>query len=196
MINHTEIQNFKIFENLSLSFRQLNILAGKNASGKSTLIQALLLLRQSVLDRTLVMGVLRLNGKNGLDLVDIGTAQDALFRFAKTDDIIFKVDFSDSVTYQWKTTFKYKDSDTLGPKDNEDIVGSERDKMEKQALFGKAFQYLYTDRLPSNHLFLSIDVRHGRFETYDSSGNHLGEIKFSGLLHSGPNPSHNIRLTN
>ena len=49
---------------------------------------------------------------------------------------------------------------------------------------------------PSNHLFLSIDVRHGVFETYDSSGNHLGEIKFSGSYHSGPKPSHNIRLTN
>jgi len=41
------IRNIKCFEKLYLEMSNLNVLAGINSMGKSTIIQALLLLRQS-----------------------------------------------------------------------------------------------------------------------------------------------------
>ena len=43
MIKSVEIKNFKCFDNLRLPLSKLTILAGANASGKSTVMQALLL---------------------------------------------------------------------------------------------------------------------------------------------------------
>ncbi len=42
MINNIKIENFKCFENEDLSFRPLTILTGTNSSGKSSLIQSIL----------------------------------------------------------------------------------------------------------------------------------------------------------
>ncbi len=41
------IKNFKCFEEQEIEFKNLTILAGANGSGKSTVIQSLLLLIQS-----------------------------------------------------------------------------------------------------------------------------------------------------
>ena len=43
MIKSIEIKNFKCFDNLRLPLSKLTILAGANAAGKSTVMQALLL---------------------------------------------------------------------------------------------------------------------------------------------------------
>ena len=42
-----KLQNFKCFQRQSITFRQLNLLTGVNSAGKSTIIQALLLLQQN-----------------------------------------------------------------------------------------------------------------------------------------------------
>ena len=47
MIKTLNIQNFKIHKNSTLEFGNLNILTGINSSGKSSVIQSLLLLRQN-----------------------------------------------------------------------------------------------------------------------------------------------------
>ena len=43
MIKAIELKNFKCFNQVKLSLSELTILAGGNAAGKSTIIQALLL---------------------------------------------------------------------------------------------------------------------------------------------------------
>ena len=47
MINNLTIKNFKCFENLSIELSNLNVFAGINSMGKSSVIQAILLLRQA-----------------------------------------------------------------------------------------------------------------------------------------------------
>ena len=47
MISGLELKNFKCFENMQIDLKNVNVFAGVNGVGKSTVIQALLLMRQS-----------------------------------------------------------------------------------------------------------------------------------------------------
>ena len=48
MIKAMELRNFKCFHRQQIAFRPLTLLTGVNSAGKSTVIQALLLLRQNL----------------------------------------------------------------------------------------------------------------------------------------------------
>lgn len=48
MINTLEIENYKCFSDLRISFGALTLLTGFNAAGKSSAIQPLLLLAQAL----------------------------------------------------------------------------------------------------------------------------------------------------
>ncbi len=50
MINRIDLSLFKCFELLRLPLQQLTLLAGTNASGKSTVMQAMVLLHQTIVD--------------------------------------------------------------------------------------------------------------------------------------------------
>jgi predicted ATPase len=67
-----------------LDFSNLTVLCGKNSSGKSSVIQALLLLRDARLNQT-NFSVINLKS----NLVNIGTANAALYQFADKDIIRF-----------------------------------------------------------------------------------------------------------
>ncbi|WP_179297670.1 AAA family ATPase, partial [Klebsiella pneumoniae] len=45
MINSYKLKNFKSFDSAKLAFTKLNVLSGINGSGKSSVIQSLLLLK-------------------------------------------------------------------------------------------------------------------------------------------------------
>jgi AAA15 family ATPase/GTPase len=71
MIASLRLKNFKPFPDQSLVFKPLTLLSGLNSTGKSSVLQALLLLRQSYQKGLLPNKGLALNG----DLVSIGTAK-------------------------------------------------------------------------------------------------------------------------
>ncbi|MCG5457084.1 DUF3696 domain-containing protein [Micromonospora sp. PSH03] len=73
MIESVRITNFKRFREIDLPLRQLTVLTGTNGAGKSSLIQALLLVRQASEDER--SSVVQLNGPYSLE---IGEADDAL----------------------------------------------------------------------------------------------------------------------
>lgn len=73
MINEIKIEGFKCLKDADLELSSLNILAGPNASGKSSVLQSLLLLRQSTNEMGLVAN-LNLQG----DLYEGGLALDIL----------------------------------------------------------------------------------------------------------------------
>ena len=77
MIRSIELRHFKAIKKKHFPLRQLNILLGLNGQGKSSLIQALLLLRQS--DK-LSGGELKLNGGDS-GLVNAGTAKDLFYQY-------------------------------------------------------------------------------------------------------------------
>jgi len=86
MINKISVKNFKSLKNIDMPLKRLNVLAGLNGMGKSSLIQVLLLLRQSYLIST---QKLELKG----DWVDIGKGYDALYQFAKDEVIRFNLEW-------------------------------------------------------------------------------------------------------
>ena len=71
MLRNIKLTHFKCFEQLALDCTSLNLLCGLNGMGKSSVIQALLVLRQSFQTGELQDGRLVLSG----DLVDLGTPQ-------------------------------------------------------------------------------------------------------------------------
>lgn len=85
MITKIKLCNFKCFQNIELELSKVNILSGINGVGKSTIIQSLLLLRQSYQKEELKK--LCLNGK----YVSLGDGIDILYEKAEQDCIQFEI---------------------------------------------------------------------------------------------------------
>ncbi|MBC6436380.1 DUF3696 domain-containing protein [Nostoc sp. HG1] len=137
MITSLRLLNFKPFADQLFEFRKLTLFSGLNSTGKSSVLQSLLLLRQSYQQGLLPEKGLALNG----DLVSIGTAQDALFEGAQEDLIGFDIVWKNNLCGVWR--FKYdKEVDvmniTLKP------VASE---VYSSNLFGNNFHYLNAERI-------------------------------------------------
>ena len=79
MISQIRLENYKCFKQLSLELSNLNVLAGINSMGKSSIIQVLLLLRQSFSNNALKKG-LHLNGS----YIQLGTGYDVMNRMKQT----------------------------------------------------------------------------------------------------------------
>lgn len=95
MIHKLTIKNFKSHSNTVLELSNINLLTGMNGMGKSSIIQSLLLLRQSN-SKGLLSDGLELNG----ELCNIGVAHDAIYQFADTDLIEFEIQVSE-VSLNW-----------------------------------------------------------------------------------------------
>jgi predicted ATPase len=83
MITSVRLRNFKCFRQQLLEFSPLTLLSGLNGMGKSSVLQALLLLRQSFHQGTLPDTGVTLNG----ELLRLGTAQDVLYQDALEDEL-------------------------------------------------------------------------------------------------------------
>lgn len=91
MITSIQIENFKSLKEIFMVTRNLNIFMGLNGMGKSSVIQALLLMRQS---RENNLRDLSLNG----NLVEIGRGQDALYQGAENEVITINIGFNNGIT--------------------------------------------------------------------------------------------------
>ncbi|MDJ0660887.1 MAG: DUF3696 domain-containing protein [Crocosphaera sp.] len=107
MIEFLKIENFKPFQSQSFTIKPLTVLTGLNSTGKSSVIQVLLLLRQSYPgghDKIHLRKTLKLNG----NLVKIGTGKDALFGGARTKDLIyFEIQSMEQLIYGLKTKINW-----------------------------------------------------------------------------------------
>jgi predicted ATPase len=154
MIESIQLTNFKCFEHQNVPLRALNLLAGLNSSGKSTIIQSLLLLRQSYQENLLPSIGLTLNGK----LVQLGTAKDVLFEESDIDEIAFEL--NDDAPASLHLRFAYREeSDVLAVIDS-NVTGD----VWRTNLFGDNFQYLRAERIGPRTSFAMSDyeVRHHR----------------------------------
>ena len=104
MIKHLLIKNFKSLKEIDLNLRNLNVLTGLNGSGKSSLIQVLLLLRQSKYD--LRHGDLKLRLDSAYQLFNAGVAEDVYYRQGIAPTISFDLFFSNEKRLNWD--FEYK----------------------------------------------------------------------------------------
>lgn len=99
MINGLTIKNFKSLKEVDIETRSLNLFMGLNGMGKSSMIQTILLLKQSnELDRNR----LNLNG----NIINIGKGKDALYQFAKEEFIEIGLEIKERKKYNWKFDYK------------------------------------------------------------------------------------------
>jgi predicted ATPase len=152
MIKHIKVKNFKTLKLAELELKNLNLFAGLNGMGKSSLLQVLLLLRQSHEKNLLQNGELGLNGS----LVNIGLSSDAYAQFGSEETVYFELETFDSKKAQW--TFSatkalgsrnlYKDEDVLTCIDS-NISNNFFDF----SLFKEGFQYLSAERVSPQSSF-------------------------------------------
>lgn len=105
MLRNIKLLNFKCFELLDLDCTSLNLLCGLNGMGKSSVIQALLVLRQSFETGELLNGRLVLDGER----IDLGTGLDVLFEGAEGDVVGFVLQ-DDEMTDPLAMVFNYSRS--------------------------------------------------------------------------------------
>ena len=90
MIRNITIKNFKCFLDNSIRFNGLTVLAGSNAVGKSTIIQALLLIRQTIdklkTDHKPIDFNIQLNDEY---LLNLGDSSQVLSSMATSEEIVF-----------------------------------------------------------------------------------------------------------
>ena len=87
MLGMMRLTNFKCFSQIDLRCAPLTLLCGLNGMGKSTVIQALLVLHQSFKSGELLEGRLVL----GAELADMETGVDLLFEDALDDVVGFEL---------------------------------------------------------------------------------------------------------
>jgi predicted ATPase len=143
MINSLKLTNYKAFENQLLEFKPLTLLSGLNSTGKSSVLQSLLLLRQSYQQELLPNIGLALNG----ELVRIGNAQDAFCERAKEDYLGFEIIWKNEKKGIWRFSYDQikTDADVLNTLDPQSL--SVDTGVYKLSLFDKRFHYLQAERL-------------------------------------------------
>ena len=163
MLTNISLENFKCFERVDLPMTNLNLFSGINSMGKSTIIQAFLLLRQSYEQNKLTSGIY-LNGS----YVKVGTGKDLLYVNAGKNDKVgiclthenlkplkFCMDydgsadflkFSDSVTIRknlfgkmnlLKSGFEYISAERLGPRNLYEKSYSQINEKQQIGIFGE-----------------------------------------------------------
>lgn len=186
-----EVANFKCFRRQRVELGALTVLSGLNGMGKSSVVQALLLLRQSFMGGRNTR--LRLSG----DLVDLGTGADVFFDLAEEDEIMLAVELSRSQkdTLRLEYRFEYdrraealkplrsrRDGSSRSPiltvvGEGEPLV-SNRDRVPFAALVRNplfatvGFQYLSAERLGPRKM-LPASEEHVRSRTLGSQGEYV-----------------------
>ncbi len=186
MITSIHIKNFKAFKEAELSLSNLTLITGLNGMGKTSLIQSLLLLRQSYEKKTLPDKGLFLNG----DYVNIGKGKDAYCMYGEGDHILFEIEWQDEncVTFD----FSYSADSDLQPIKPFKKPGY-FDPF-NTSLFDKNFQYLSAERLSPRNFFPTsvyhVEELHslgnkGEYTAHFIAFNQRNNIPIKELAHPG-----------
>ena len=153
MIKVVTVKNFKSLRGIRIRLAPLTILAGLNGSGKSSLLQSLLLLRQSV--RNGKCAGLVLKDDHG---VSLGTGKDVLYQFAGRDEYIeFSIRDDSDREVTWK--FRYERDNDLLPLISETAQKSEDWQELDCGLFTDSFQYIHAEHFPLTDRFPRSESR-------------------------------------
>ncbi|WP_186215085.1 DUF3696 domain-containing protein [Burkholderia gladioli] len=133
MLNCLHLKNFKSAKDLEVDLRSLTVLAGLNGSGKSSVLQAIGLIKQT-LDQPVGSSSFQLRGP----LVRLGKSEDVHFEGADTDDLVFDVSSSAGNT-RFAATAK-DGADTLDLQ-----IEGDRDRLKQ--ILGRWFQFIQADRI-------------------------------------------------
>jgi predicted ATPase len=170
MISRIKLTNFKCFENETIHLNRLNLLTGLNAMGKSTIIQALLLLRQNHELRLLNEGV-SLNG----EWLQLGNCKDLLYQYFTSREIGIEIltDAGANALWKWDAD---TDTDFLRLKKIETA-----EEIFRCSLFNEDFHYLNAERIGPRVFFETVThkvVRQNQLGIHgEHSTNYLAEFQ-------------------
>ncbi len=137
MIEKLRLENFKSHKDTEIDFGKVTFLCGQNGIGKSSIIQSLLLLRQTFLKNRLDK-ILTLNNP----LCYIGTGNDALHQYAENDNLSFT--FSENnILNKWIFNVKNRDKDYILLDETHIPITAD---LTQFALFNTQFQYISAGR--------------------------------------------------
>lgn len=139
MITRIELRDFKIHANLELPLSGLTILTGQNGMGKSSVLQSLLLLRQSYDQHDKIRGI-NLKGS----LTDLGSANDVECQSSNDGIFGIKLSLSDGYNLDFKFSYNVEPHDTFLPAIDE---GTKYEGINRCSLFTNNFQYISAFRL-------------------------------------------------
>ncbi|MDE2929982.1 MAG: DUF3696 domain-containing protein [Chloroflexota bacterium] len=176
MLRSIRLTNFKCFEQLDLDCTMINLLCGLNGMGKSSIVQALLVLRQSFETGELTNGRLVLGGER----VDLGAGLDILFENAASDFIRFSLE-DDNAPQEWEMGFEYsRTADQLSALPNDVEAGYDYvpPSWRKLPPFGGNLIYVNAERIGPRKLYPLSDMFARRVDFGAS-----GEFAWSYLSH-------------
>jgi len=158
MLESITIKNYKVLKDIELILSNLTVIAGINNMGKSSLIQILLLIRQSFEQNKLADGLL-LSGR----YINIGNGKDAMSIDAENEELSVSLFWENEEQLQME--FAYASKSNLQP-----IKRIEPKQInDTNILFADRFQYLAAQRIDSKNIFpvsdYDINILH-------SLGNH------------------------
>ena len=163
MMKYIQIENFKSLRRISLPLQNLNLFFGMNGMGKSSVIQSLLLLRQSFWE----------NHKSSLDylytngeLIRIGTGKDIYCQSAEDDKIRFYIQLENNIKYDlnYKLLISDLNSDQL------ERMGRSLCEDYKTPLFSEKFSYLGAEHLGPQKYYSMENWKKGRASRLGTAG--------------------------
>lgn len=141
MLDSLYLKNFKCFQEQRFEFAALTLFSGLNGSGKSSVLQSLLLLRQSHQLGVLQTGGLCLNGS----LVQLGTAKDVLYEAASEQAFGFSLSFAPTLRHKNRPEIAWR----FVLESTENILKTQPTPPSvcRESLFNENFHYLQAERL-------------------------------------------------
>ncbi|TNF16503.1 MAG: DUF3696 domain-containing protein [Rhodobacteraceae bacterium] len=183
MIRELHLGNFKCFKEEVIPLERLTLLSGVNGAGKSSIVQALLVLRQICLRGAFSRPEVSLSG----ELIDLGPAADILYSSAAEDLIWLKVQADSCPLLEAAFHVDIEEGEAIWANldDAHDVM---REMAERGvALFSGGpfgtpgvadFNYLNAERFGPRKA-LPVDDRHGRLFNLGKHGEHV----LDALLH-------------
>lgn len=144
MIKKLHLLNFKCFDNIEIPLKNLTLLAGANGSGKSTVIQSILLVKQSYkrynnLNKVIVSG----------EYIKMGKSNDLLFENTEDDSIGIKIEYDNQ-----------RETDVIL-----EYIGNESVLFNKintpvdedmNCIFSDRFEYIAAERIGPENIYIGI----------------------------------------
>ena len=144
MIRYLQIENYKALRNVGLVLSNLNLFFGMNGMGKSSVLQSLMLLRQSYWRNNQTnLSKLYVNG----ELIDSGNRREIITHSTDSDQIRYYVGFDGNHSIDVSYTLQLNNSMDNILKGKEEYLIGEDIKTAGRALLSDGFYYLGAERL-------------------------------------------------
>ena len=165
MINLVHLRNIKCFSDINIPFAPLTVLSGINGMGKSTVIQSLLLLRQSIISQTINKEGMLLNGP----LVSLGNSEDVLYEQAIDNDLIH-IEIQEDFKRTYSYIFRFEKGIIFF------LLPITRVKKNPFSLKGEHFFYLKAERIGPRTSSCCIDHEMNRYNNIGNAGEYCAYI--------------------